>query len=68
MKCRAPKCKKEIVFVKTPDGKDMPVDANSLTAEDIMLLAQQVVLNYKPGVHVPHWVTCTDPQHFKKEK
>lgn len=68
VKCKAPNCKKEIIFVKTTNGKEMPIDYNSTDAEDLELLSQNKILAYKAGVHVPHWGTCTDPNYFRRPR
>lgn len=71
---RCPACKKEIVFTLTKNGANMPVDASSLTDEDISWLLnrpkviQNELLNYRPGEHVSHWGTCTDPDRFRALK
>ncbi len=68
MRCREPGCNKEIIWTKTANGSWMPIDYNSVSDEEIMLLAQGITLNYNPAIHINHWGTCTNPNHFKKKK
>jgi len=54
--CKA--CGKEILWVKTEYGNNMPVDAR----------ATKVFTTNKSWImaHIPHWVTCPERHQFKK--
>lgn len=54
-KCRA--CGKELRFIRTPAGKSMPVDADTCTDDDAI---------WDPAKHVSHFITCTQPDRFRK--
>ena len=63
--CRA--CKAEIAFVVTRKGKHMPVDAGSLSAEDLELLSrvgEKVPFRY--GDHISHFATCPQAGEFRR--
>lgn len=55
-KCRW--CGKEINWIKTPAGKAMPVDIETIT---VVTVNGEVVKG-----HMPHWATCPAAQQFKK--
>jgi len=56
-KCR--RCEAEIGFCETRNGKLMPVDAESLTDEDIEIMGRVVErVDYRYGEHVSHFDTC----------
>lgn len=55
VRCKA--CNARIIFLMTSSGKKMPVDADTVDAEDEV---------YEQGKHVNHWGTCSDPERFKK--
>lgn len=54
--CRA--CGKEIVFLKTINGKNIPVDYNTYDNE--------TVFNHK--FHTSHFATCPAAKEFRKER
>lgn len=62
-KCAA--CDTEIVFLPTKFGKQMPVTASSLTAEDWMLFGRGVDVPYRHGEHVSHFSDCEQAQLFR---
>lgn len=62
--CRS--CDAEIGWVVTRKGKRMPVDAETLSAEDLELLGRGEKLDYRHGEHTSHFETCPDAQSFKK--
>jgi hypothetical protein len=57
--CREPSCRARIVYLRTPAGKNMPVDADSVLAEDA---------TYDAKRHVSHFKTCKKPNRFSKGK
>jgi len=68
MICKIDGCKQHIIFVKAQNGKEICINLDSVSPEDIMLLAQQTILNYKPAIHIPHWVTCGKPEYYRGKK
>jgi predicted RNA-binding protein with PUA-like domain len=58
MKCQA--CGKEIVFLRTENGKIVPVDKETTDPADEY---------YDPRErgHVSHFKTCTDPGRFSRK-
>jgi len=63
-KCRS--CEAEIAFVKTKRGKAMPVDAESLTEEDVEILGRVgEEVAYRHGEHVSHFSTCPDADKYR---
>lgn len=70
MKCQ--KCKKEIIFGITKNGKAIPIDLDSLSEEDMKWLLSRnpndnTLLPFRWGEHVTHFATCTNPEQFRKE-
>lgn len=50
-------CKAEIVFLRTPANKKMPVNADTVQDTDDL---------YEHGRHVSHWSTCTHADRHRK--
>jgi hypothetical protein len=44
----------------------MPVEAESLTDEDIEMLEREEKVDYRHGDHVPHWKKCPAAEEFRK--
>jgi hypothetical protein len=73
-KCKA--CGKDIKFIETKNGKQMPVDAEMQIAKEpkdkgtFFMINGKTQTGIKAGecYYVPHWSTCTDPGKFKKTK
>lgn len=65
-KCRELTCQAEIVWLKTPNGKNMPVDAESLSEEDAALISQGHQVEYRHHDHVSHFSTCKQADLFRK--
>jgi len=57
VRCRS--CSQYIVFLPTAAGKQMPVDADTVTEGDEI---------YDPKVHVSHFSTCDKPGRFRKPR
>ena len=58
VRCREPKCRARIIFLENPaSGKKVPVDADTVEADDEQ---------YVPTRHVSHFKTCTAPNRFSK--
>lgn len=51
-------CGKEIEWIRTEAGKQMPVDPDPVT---VVLKDGRVVRGY-----IPHWATCEKAQEFKR--
>ena len=62
--CREPKCDAAIVWMITPAGKHMPVDADSV--DEATLEWQDGKPMYDSSEHTAHWGTCKDPDRFKR--
>lgn len=56
-RCRS--CNKQIVFLKTRNGKNMPVDADSVEPEDDELDLSR---------HVSHFRTCPNADKHRKPR
>lgn len=60
-------CGTQIAFVLTRKGKHMPVDADSLSEEDVELLNRPgQSVDYRHGDHVSHFTTCPKAKEFRK--
>lgn len=71
MQCKG--CKKEIVFLKTQNDKEIPVDASSLTEEDWTIIRNtpnrnKPILYFRYGEHISHFATCSFADIFRKKK
>ena len=51
-------CGKEIVFLKTRNGKIIPINADTMQGKE-------TVYDHKIG-HVSHFTTCKDASKFRK--
>lgn len=59
-------CGAEIVFARTPQGKNMPLDAGSKTMFVVEGGAGTPVTCKPIQVRTPHWATCTSPDEFRR--
>ena len=66
MKCKA--CKKEIVFLKTASNKWEPVNASSLSDDDLVKLANHSQVLFDHTRHVSHFSDCPGAAEFRKPK
>lgn len=57
IRCQA--CQARIIFLDTAAGKKMPVDADTVEADDDV---------YEHGRHVSHFSTCTKPDQFRRKR
>lgn len=57
VRCRS--CRAMIVWFKTPAGKNMPVDAESVRHDDIELDLER---------HVSHFSTCPDAARHRRSR
>jgi hypothetical protein len=63
--CKA--CKKEIYFLQTKSGKLIPVNADSISEDDKMLLDKGNVILFEPAKkHITHFSDCPDAKKFRK--
>lgn len=53
--CRA--CEADIVYLRTKNGKTMPVDAKGVLRDDYQ---------FDHARHTSHFATCSDPERFRK--
>ena len=69
-RCKHPKCNAIIVWLKTVKGKNMPVDMESLTEDDItdLDLGESEHPLYRHGEHTSHFETCVAAQEFKDRR
>jgi len=68
-------CGANIDFIKTPQGKYLPVDvpfADIFKHGEILVRSDGEVIKYRNGMAMkglfyrPHWATCKDREKFKK--
>jgi hypothetical protein len=60
-------CKANISFVRTAKDKWMPVDAGSLSEEDLEDIHSDKIIYYRKD-HTSHFATCTNPKKFRRVK
>lgn len=48
--------------------KIVPVNIDSLSAEDWELFNSDQEISYRSGEHISHFKTCTDPDRFSSKK
>lgn len=58
MKCKS--CGKEIVYLKTKNGKIMPINAETIQGKEI-------IYDHKKG-HVSHFSDCSQATTWRKDK
>jgi hypothetical protein len=58
--CKA--CNTPIIWIKTANGKNMPIDAKPIKAYQ----GSQVTGFIFVDVHMTHWATCPKSKQFKK--
>ena len=70
--CKSPKCRKEIVWMKTIHDKNIPVDWDSLDIEEkksaligIPIIYEKLDTFGRPK-HIIHFATCADFEYFRK--
>lgn len=67
--CNGPNCREQIAFVQTKAGKSMPINAESLSDEDVEILSRiGEQIDYRHGDHVPHHSTCCDVESFRRPR
>lgn len=70
MNCKS--CGKEIVFIKTKLGKQMPVNVESLSLIEKQAYVSGEDLNLKfffePSRHMSHFADCPQANKFRKAK
>jgi hypothetical protein len=59
VRCTDQLCRQRIIFLPTPNGKQMPCDADSVEPAD---------KTYDPVKHASHFVTCKNPNRFRNKK
>ena len=57
-------CDQDIAFLITKKGKKMPVDAESLSEDDVAVLEQGESVDFRWGDHISHFGTCVE---YKKQ-
>ena len=63
--CRA--CKAPIWMIFTKTGKYIPVNAETITNGDLMLLEATDELIFDPKKHMAHFATCSQANKFRKQ-
>ena len=61
-KCK--KCEEEILFVKTPEDKWMPLNVKAVT---VVVLEDGDYSRQQIG-HTPHWATCPAAETFRNPR
>ena len=64
VKCRG--CDRDILFVKTSNGKSMPVDPEPLRV--MVKRKDEDVYYYAPVAFVSHFATCEKADDFRRDK
>ena len=67
--CR--ECRTQIHWVKTPRGKNMPLDMHRVAGGNVEVDENnQAVFVRKDGLphFISHWATCPDADKFRKKK
>ena len=59
-------CGQKIFFIKTPQGKSMPLDAKPAFFYQETLAATGLMGWTRSQGYVPHWATCKKAKDFKK--
>lgn len=59
--CSGPNCRKEVYWVRTKAGRNMPVDCAAGAG-------CQPPSVQRPGYVVAHWVTCQDREYFNRQR
>lgn len=64
--CREESCKAPMVWLVSnrDPAKNVPVDADSLSDDDVELLERREPVTFDPARHVSHFKTCKTPQRF----
>jgi hypothetical protein len=57
VRCRS--CRAKIIWLPTVNGKSMPIDSDTVSAEDE---------TYEHGKHVSHFTTCPDSEKWRKPR
>ncbi len=61
-------CSEPIVFVNTKNGKQMPVDTDSISEAEKELAVKGEGFLFDFGRHVSHFSTCPEALKFRKSK
>ena len=64
--CRA--CKASIWMIFTKNGKYIPINSETITNGDLMVIDATDELIFDPSRHIAHFATCTDAKKFRKRK
>lgn len=59
VRCKSSKCNARIVWLKTSAGRNIPVDADSVDADDEL---------FDSSKHTSHFATCVDAKDFRKPR
>jgi len=59
-------CGQEIKWVKTPAGKNMPLDPKPVKMVEIVSRLSDADVGIVVDVYMPHWATCSKAEQFKK--
>ena len=62
-------CATELIFLENPKtGKFVPVEIESIDEDELMSIDMGEEIQYRAGAHVNHYLNCTDPNRFTKNK
>lgn len=56
---RCNSCRARIIWLPTPAGRAMPIDADTVGPDD---------QEFQHGKHGPHWATCPNADQHRKPK
>jgi len=65
-----PKCKScgaEIFFLKTSRGKIIPVNSETISEQDKLLIRKNQTVYFDYKIHTAHFATCPDSERFRRK-
>lgn len=64
--CRS--CNKPIAMLKTVNNKNIPVNRDSLTFQEIEDIKRGINFFFDPHKHISHFADCPQANEFRKKK
>jgi len=64
--CKA--CNKEIYFLQTKNGKNIPVNAETLSEEEVKQIANGEKVIFDSKRHISHFADCPEANKFRRNK
>lgn len=59
-------CGKLIVFLETKSNKKIPINWDSLDAEEQRFLTEAGSVDYEHGRHISHFADCPEAKNFRR--